>query len=132
MPLHHVELNVSNLKKSRVFWSWLLERLGYQLFQEWDKGFSYKDKENYLVFVQAETAFLKDGYHRKQIGLNHLAFWVDTEEEVNQLRAELLKRECPILYSDRFPFAGGENHYAVFFEYPDRVKVEVVAHTTTE
>jgi hypothetical protein len=27
----------------------------------------------------------------------------------------------------RSPFAGGASHYAVFFEDPDRIKVEVVA-----
>jgi catechol 2,3-dioxygenase-like lactoylglutathione lyase family enzyme len=32
-----------------------------------------------------------------------------------------------ILYQDRHPHAGGENYYAVFFEDPDRIKVELVA-----
>ncbi|GAA0595336.1 hypothetical protein GCM10009001_09310 [Virgibacillus siamensis] len=31
------------------------------------------------------------------------------------------------MYSDKHPFAGGEDHYAVYFEDPDRIKVELVA-----
>ena len=32
-----------------------------------------------------------------------------------------------ILYTDRHPYAGGQDYYAVFFEDPDRIKVELVA-----
>jgi hypothetical protein len=32
-----------------------------------------------------------------------------------------------ILYEDRHPYAGGPDHYAVFFEDPMRMKAEVVA-----
>lgn len=32
-----------------------------------------------------------------------------------------------ILYTDTHPFAGGKEHYAVYFEDPDRMKVELVA-----
>ena len=28
-------------------------------------------------------------------------------------------------YSDRFPYAGGDDNYTLFFEDPDRIKVEV-------
>jgi catechol 2,3-dioxygenase-like lactoylglutathione lyase family enzyme len=34
--LHHVEINVSNLKRSVEFWGWLLPELGYELYQECD------------------------------------------------------------------------------------------------
>ena len=40
--LHHVEMNVSNLQQSRDFYDFLLPMLGYELYQQWDKGFSYK------------------------------------------------------------------------------------------
>lgn len=32
-----------------------------------------------------------------------------------------------VLYTNQHPFAGGDDHYAVFFEDPDRIKVELVA-----
>lgn len=40
--LHHVELYVADLEKSRLFWSELLEELSYELYQTWNEGFSYK------------------------------------------------------------------------------------------
>ena len=59
--IHHIELNVSNLKKSVAFWGWFLEELGYQPFQVWDKGRSWKKDEMYLVFVQTKEQFVSEG-----------------------------------------------------------------------
>lgn len=125
--LHHVELYVSDLKKSTEFWGWLLEELGYELFQEWESGRSWKYGETYLVFVQTEEVYLDIPYHRKRTGLNHLAFHADSREQVDELTEQLKAKGVPVLYEDRHPFAGGEDYYAVFMEDPDRIKVEIVA-----
>lgn len=66
-------------------------------------------------------------FHRKRAGLNHIAFHAESREHVDQLTSELLNSGVKILYRDQHPFAGGEEHYAVFFEDPDRIKVEIVA-----
>jgi catechol 2,3-dioxygenase-like lactoylglutathione lyase family enzyme len=125
--LHHVEMYVRDLKVSREFWSWLLERLGYTLYQEWDQGFSYILNDCYLVFVQAEERWLDVPFHRCRPGLNHLAFGVNGEAQVDALTAELRARGARILYADRHPYAGGPDYYAVFCEDPDRLKVEITA-----
>lgn len=52
--LHHVELYVSDLEKSIEFWGWFLNELGYEVFQKWEAGQSWKKGETYLVFVQTE------------------------------------------------------------------------------
>ncbi|MDA5108432.1 hypothetical protein FOI68_00640 [Brevibacillus sp. LEMMJ03] len=125
--LHHVELYVSDLRRSAAFWSWLLEQLGYEPFQEWENGVSWRCGETYLVFVQAEERFLDIPYHRCRVGLNHLAFHARSRRQVDALTEELRRRGVTILYEDRHPHAGGPDHYAVYFEDPDRIKVEVVA-----
>jgi catechol 2,3-dioxygenase-like lactoylglutathione lyase family enzyme len=125
--LHHVEIYVSNLKASRLFWSWLLEKLGYQLFQEWDEGFSYKLDETYIVFVQTEDKYRDIPYHRCRTGLNHLAFHVQDNREVDEFTELIKSKQIRILYEDRHPYAGGSGYYALFFEDPDRMKVEIVA-----
>ena len=125
--LHHVELNVSDLKQSIDFWGWLLEELGYRPFQKWESGQSWKIGDTYLVFVQTEARFLDASYHRSRVGLNHLAFHAESRQHVDSLTETLKSKVIPILYDDRHPFAGGKNHYAVFFEDPDRMKVEIVA-----
>lgn len=125
--IHHIELYVSNLKKSVDFWGWFLEELGYIPFQEWENGQSWKLGNTYIVFVQAEERFLDIPYHRCRVGLNHLAFYAKSRNHVDDMTERLKERGVHILYQDKHPFAGGDNYYAVFFEDPDRIKVELVA-----
>ncbi|TVR84506.1 MAG: hypothetical protein EA412_00350 [Chitinophagaceae bacterium] len=125
--IHHIEIYVSDLKRSIVFWDWLLtEKFNYTVFQKWDSGISYKFSETYIVFVQTEKKYLNNYFNRKNTGLNHLAFRCNTKGFVDELTKELKEKNVEILYTDKHPNAGGENYYAVFFEDPDRIKVEVV------
>lgn len=130
--LHHVEIFVSNLNKSVEFWNWLLTELGYEQYQKWDLGISWKYQETYLVFVQAEERFLDVPYHRCRVGLNHLAFHARSREHVDDITEQLIKKEIPILYREKHPYAGGPDYYAVYFEDPDRIKVELVAPSLNE
>jgi catechol 2,3-dioxygenase-like lactoylglutathione lyase family enzyme len=125
--LHHIELYVSNLKRSIDFWGWFLDELGYEPFQEWESGRSWRMGEMYMVFVQAETRFLDIPYHRGRVGLNHLAFHAASRQQVDEIARKLRGRGVTILYADKHPFAGGKDHYALYFEDPDRMKVELVA-----
>ncbi len=134
--LHHVEIYVSDLARSRAFWQWLLcEELGYKVHQEWPKGIDFSPllaggqggASTYIVFVQTEQKHLDAGYNRCRTGLNHLAFHAQSREQVDDLTAKLRSRGITILYEDRHPYAGGPDYYAVFFEDPDRIKVEVAA-----
>lgn len=126
--IHHVEIYGKYLERTKLFWTWLLtEKFSYQIFQNWPSGISYKYKESYIVFVQTEDKYLSTSYNRKNIGLNHLAFHAENRAFVDELSEELKVKNIPILYEDKHPYAGGENYYAVFFEDPDRIKVEVVS-----
>ncbi|MFZ3577786.1 VOC family protein [Virgibacillus sp. DJP39] len=125
--IHHVELYVSDLERSVRFWGWLLADLGYHAYQEWDAGRSFKLGDTYIVFVQTEDRFLDEPYHRCRVGLNHLAFHAESREHVDRLTIQLKEKGETILYPDQHPFAGGNDYYAVYFEDPDRIKVEVVA-----
>ncbi|MBL0108607.1 MAG: VOC family protein [Ignavibacteria bacterium] len=126
--IHHIEIYVSDLKRTILFWDWLLtKKFTYEIFQKWDRGISFKLGETYIVFVQTEKKYLSNPYNRKNTGLNHLAFHCRSKEFVDTLTKELKEKNINILYADKHPYAGGENYYAVFFEDPDRIKVEVVA-----
>lgn len=125
--LHHVEVNVSNLERSAKFWGWLLSYMGYESYQNWTEGQSWRKGDTYLVLVQTAQDRLDTGYHRKCTGLNHLAFHAESREQVDVMAQMLRTRDIAILYENRHPFAGGQEHYAVFFEDPDRIKVEIVA-----
>lgn len=125
--LHHVELYVNDLNKSLEFWDWLLKELDYEVYQKWDQGVSYKNQMTYLVFVQVEERFIEPSYHRCKHGINHLAFEGESKAFVDDMTKKLKDKGVTILYEDKHPYAGGPDYYAVFFEDPDRMKVEIVA-----
>jgi|GEM_PF-266409 catechol 2,3-dioxygenase-like lactoylglutathione lyase family enzyme len=127
LMLHHVELYVSCLKTSSEFWGWFLADLGYEKFQEWEDGVSWKFDSCYIVLVQTESRFQEIPYHRCRTGLNHLAFHAQSKLQVDQMTEKLRDRGIKILYQDLHPYAGGKDYYAVFFEDPDRMKLELVA-----
>lgn len=125
--LHHIEIYVSNLENTIKFWGWFLGELGYEIYQKWENGQSWKLEETYIVFVQADEKYLDMPYHRCRVGLNHLAFHASSRKQVDKMTKELQQRNVKILYADKHPFAGGKDHYAVYFEDPDRIKVEFTA-----
>lgn len=130
--IHHIEINVSNLQRTIEFWDWFLKELNYKVYQKWNKGISWKFENTYIVFVQTEERFLQADYHRSQTGLNHLAFQANSNEHVDEMTEALINKGIAILYPDKHPYAGGRDHYAVFFEDPDRIKVELAAPSLDE
>ncbi|KRM97088.1 Glyoxalase bleomycin resistance protein dioxygenase [Liquorilactobacillus aquaticus DSM 21051] len=126
--IHHIELYVSDLYTSRRFWEVLLiDHLGYKKYQQWERGISYsKGNSPYIVFVQAAKEKLLPAYNRTRVGLNHLAFSISDKKKLAQIRSELNSLGYKELYPEKYPHAGGKKHYALYFEDPDRIKVEVV------
>ncbi len=126
--LHHVEIYVKDLEVSKKFWGWLLRKLGYQEYQTWEYGVSFILDDTYLVFVQVEERFLDVPYHRCRAGLNHLAFHGGSRKFVDDITKDLKAKGVKILYEDKHPFAGGNDYYAVYFEDPDRMKIEITSN----
>jgi len=125
--LHHVEIYVGDFERSMAFWKPVMRRLGYQA-ERWPGGMNFrKVGQTYLCFLPASAEHVAAGYHRKRIGLNHLAFTAASRAQVDEITAWIKKSGYTVLYEDRHPFAGGKNYYALFCEDPDRIKVEIVA-----
>jgi catechol 2,3-dioxygenase-like lactoylglutathione lyase family enzyme len=125
--LHHVELYVSDLARSLAFWEPFLRQLGYHESQRWSEGVSFMFGKTYLCFVQAPSGHLQAGYHRKRVGLNHLAFHGQSRDHVDEVSRWARSAGIAILYDAEYPYAGGPGYYAFYCEDPDRIKVEVVA-----
>lgn len=123
--LHHLELYVRDLERAVRFWGWLLGELGYQPYQEWDEGCSYLAGDAYVVLVEAPAGARE--LDRRDVGVNHVAFHAGSRADVDRLNAELEARGGRLLYADRYPYAGGNDHFAAFCEDPDGLKVELVA-----
>lgn len=125
--VHHIELYVSDLPTSTAFWSWLLtEKFSYSVYQQWDQGISFRLHDTYIVLVQTEERYLDIPYHRKRTGLNHLAFHCVSRESVDAIAGELHDKGITSLYLDTH--RNTEDYHAIYFEDPDRIKIELVAH----
>lgn len=122
---HHMDIYVADLARSVAFWGPLLESLGWRTKAERDTVKSWTDGSTELFFVQTEPEFAAQGYHRKRVGLNHLAFSVGGRDAVEAVRTFVSARGARLLY-------GGEieetpTQHRLFFEDPDRIKVEFLA-----
>jgi catechol 2,3-dioxygenase-like lactoylglutathione lyase family enzyme len=125
-PLHHVELWVPDLGRAVSSIGWLLEELGYQTFQDWDDGRSWRLGETYVVVEQSPA--LTGGTHdRQRPGLNHLAFHSGSRSETDRLVADAAAHGWTLLFPEDHPHAGGPDHYAGYLANGDGFEVELVA-----
>src|SRR5438132_2632970 len=81
-----------------------------------------------IIVAQSPNTFLTDGYHRKRVGLNHIAFRTSSRAAVRQLyRNYLPPKKIPTLYGGPKEWKDYDpGYYAVYFEDPDRIKLELV------
>lgn len=124
--LHHVELWVPDLGRALASLGWLLETLGYDPFQSWERGRSWRLGPTYLV-VEQSRALTAGTHERCRPGLNHLAFHVEDAAAVEELASDATGHGWRLMFPDRHPHAGGPGHYAAYLENDDGFEVELVA-----
>jgi catechol 2,3-dioxygenase-like lactoylglutathione lyase family enzyme len=129
--LHHVEIWVPDLARAIASFGWLLEALGYTVFQDWDAGRSWRLGPTYIVLEQS-PALTAARHERCRPGLNHLAFHVEGAALVEELADEAVRHGWRLMFGDKHPHAGGEEHYAAYLEDADGFEVELVASAVTE
>lgn len=125
--IHHIELWVPDIDRATAQWGWLLGRLGYQAFQDWPGGRSWKLAETYIVVEQSPDLVVAE-HDRRRPGLNHLAFHAGEPSRVDELAAEAAKHGWTLLFPDRHPHAGGQHTYAAYLANTDGYEVELIAH----
>ncbi|MFE3178404.1 VOC family protein [Amycolatopsis sp. NPDC059090] len=124
--LHHVELWVPDLGRAVASLGWLLEELGYQQFQDWAAGRSWRLGPTYLV-VEQSPALTADRHDRCRPGLNHLAFHVKDAATVEQLAADAARHGWQLMFPEKHPHAGGAAHYAAYLQNDDGFEAELVS-----
>ena len=133
----HVQINVTNLRKSEKFYESILGWLGYEKIvdngdageksiAQWHRGTSR------LILTQVRKEFLDHGFHRKHVGINHISFWAPTRQVVDGFYEEvLLPRKIKVLYGGPKEYSDySKGYYAVYFEDPDRMKLELLTHSS--
>ena len=126
--VYHVQINVREAAVSLPFYKDFLGYLEYRVVYEAPlvAGFSNGTTDLWLMATDARHAV--HGFHRKRAGINHVAFTVDRRADVDRFRDEfLVPRRIEPLYGTPREFPEYRpGYYAVFFEDPDRLKLEVV------
>lgn len=130
--LAHIEINVSDINISRKFYELILENLGWKSLESnkiGSAGFCAPDK-THLYLIQTGDKYLDNMFHRKKVGLNHIAFRVDSKDIIEKLIQILKEKNIDMLYhpssKDYAKEYGTQEYFAIFFEDPDRIKIEVV------
>lgn len=127
MPgFHHVELWVVDLTEARAQWGWLLGEIGFVRGSTWAEGESWAAGGAYITLTTSPT--LSTTVHdRRAPGVNHLAFTAGARPHVDAIMAAAPGHGWRPLYHDRYPHAGGPDHYAGWLENTAGVKAEIVA-----
>jgi catechol 2,3-dioxygenase-like lactoylglutathione lyase family enzyme len=125
--LYHVQLNVHDPALSLPFYKDLLGYLEYRVIHDDPDVAGFSNGTTDLWLITGDAAHAGHRFHRKRVGINHLAFRVARRDEVDRFLDEfLVARRLPTLYGTPREFPEYRpGYYAVFFEDPDRLKLEV-------
>ncbi len=106
MMLDRVELDVRDLERSIAFWTPFMRLLGY-VKERWPGGVGFVagEVDPYVCLVRVPVEQLVAGYHRRRVGLNHLAFRAWSRAQVDEVRVWVAEAGFALLYDERYPFA---------------------------
>src|ERR1700679_1661526 len=97
--LYHIQINVSNSKKSISFYKDFFEYLEFEIIDEGEGYLGVSNGINEFWIMETERGFKKPSFHRKRAGLNHMAFGVKRKADVDRFAKEFLKpRKIKPLY----------------------------------
>ena len=101
--LYHVQLNVGNAGRSLPFYRGLVDYFGYRVMVETPSALGVTNGTTDVWLMEVPRDLRGTVFHRKNVGVNHLAFGVGRLEDVDALVAELMRprRIAPLYDSPR-------------------------------
>ncbi|MFW2335464.1 VOC family protein [Ilumatobacter sp.] len=134
--LSHIDLNVSDLSASVPFYAALLERLGFERTAPADPeraAWRLIDDRgaHFEIEVRRPRGTPSARRHtRNDPGIDHLAFHADSRADVDAIFEHLLDHGVAVDEPPRgYDYSPG--YYAVGFDDPDGIRLEVVHDPTT-
>jgi catechol 2,3-dioxygenase-like lactoylglutathione lyase family enzyme len=130
--IDHIDLVVSSLERSLVFYGGLLGPLGFTRWTtitgERGERIVYLGREgsHFAIGLRERQSEANDGgYDRYTIGVHHLAISAPSREVVDE-RAGWLAAQSATIESGPEEYDYSPTYYAVFFYDPDGIKLELV------
>jgi predicted lactoylglutathione lyase len=123
----HVLIEVSDLEKSKKFYTTLLRKVGFKIILENEGGVGFSN-QNFQVWVgQAEKPRVKRKAPTgdENVVLDHLAILVTNRETVDNIEREMKKNGFKPLFPCEEHPQFEQGYYAVSFCDPDNYVVEV-------
>ena len=121
----HIALNVSDLKKSKLFYDKILTNMGLSLIHSSNKSFYYVGGKTGILIQQANANIIKKlKFSQDNLGLHHFCFRMRSKEDIEQFYFLLKKIKANII---RGPMNGNwvKGYYYIVFEDPDGIRLEV-------
>nr|WP_319003460.1 hypothetical protein [Bacillus shivajii] len=78
---------------------------------------NYFDERHYPVWDNEKIEIVE----------SDLNWYAEPSQQVDDITNQLKEKGVHILYKEKHLYAAGDDYYAVYFEDPDRIKVELVA-----
>lgn len=119
----HVQLTVSDMRRSVPFYRRLLQTMGMTLVVDTPDFYYHVGGRTALALCPADPA-LKDIPHRQWApGLHHLCFRARSREDVDEIHAVALELGALIVHAPRED-GHAPGYYSVLFEDPDGFRIE--------
>ena len=131
--IHHLDLNVSDLDRSRAFYDRILRQIGYRPVDYSAPGepAGYDWIAPTTVGIRLSIGLYRadhpaSKHDRFAPGIHHLALHADSREQVDRMYQTLLEMKAQILDPPKDYPKYEPGYYAVFFLDPDGIKLEYV------
>jgi catechol 2,3-dioxygenase-like lactoylglutathione lyase family enzyme len=128
--IHHIDLTVTDLERSRHFYDHVLGFIGYARSEDHDNGTDW-DRTGPGPFIsigiiKAKGEHAARTHDRGAAGLHHLAWSAENRADVDALHTKLLEIGAVILDPPALYPRYHSDYYALFFSDPDGLKLEYV------
>jgi catechol 2,3-dioxygenase-like lactoylglutathione lyase family enzyme len=128
--INHLRLTVSNIPRAKDFYDPVMQRLGYLLVEEsktrlaWASWAPHGTLHWFIMSVSEPSSAIRK-HDRYSPGFHHLAWNVQSREQVDSFYEFLRSRSVPILDAPQeYEYEPG--YYAFFFSDPDDLKLEIM------
>ncbi len=122
-PSGHIKIAVSDIEKSKIFYTEIFDKLGFNQVSNKEKSAGWVTKQGFGIWI-SQAGKKQPAYTFSAPGLHHFCIKAESKEEVNAV-FELIKNKVHVFDPPQAYPEYAPKYYAVFFADPDGIKLEV-------